>query len=160
MAGCIFNAAQLMVVDDISGYPNHKQVADACREDAFGNHPRIGTGDNDRVGMLAVLFGIQAQRSGDIALSGLGVQVLFIAVLQFLHGLISRHDKWFHTLRPFLCLRMFSAHPGIPVGGFLCLRMFSAYPGIPLGGFLCFLYYKVQVYSLSNKAFSPIIKFL
>lgn len=58
MAGCIFNAAQLMVVDDISGYPNHKQVADACREDAFGNHPRIGTGDNDRVGMLAVLFGM------------------------------------------------------------------------------------------------------
>lgn len=39
MLNCVLNAAQLMIIDNISGHPDYKQLSDPRRKYTLRNHP-------------------------------------------------------------------------------------------------------------------------
>ena len=50
----IFNAPQAMVVDQVAGRADHKQIADVLVKNQFRRGPRVGTTDDDRKRVLAL----------------------------------------------------------------------------------------------------------
>jgi hypothetical protein len=59
-----FDAADLGVASDVSGHPNHKEIAESLIEEQLNRNPRIGTTQDDGKGLLAgcklgVPFGVQ-----------------------------------------------------------------------------------------------------
>ena len=41
MIRSILDASELMIINDISGYPDHEQIPDPAVENRFRDHPRI-----------------------------------------------------------------------------------------------------------------------
>ena len=54
---CVLDAAQGIIIDQISGGPDDKKVPDALIEDDFGSGPRISASDDDGKRMLRLRGG-------------------------------------------------------------------------------------------------------
>jgi hypothetical protein len=67
MIRSILDASELMIINDISGYPDHEQIPDPAVENCFRDHPRIRAGDDDRKGLLSVLRRFKPHSLGNVA---------------------------------------------------------------------------------------------
>ena len=61
MSGRIFNAAQLMVINNVARHTDHKKLTQTRRKNRLRNHSGIRTSHNNRMGMLTVLISKLAQ---------------------------------------------------------------------------------------------------
>jgi hypothetical protein len=88
----ILNAAQGIIIDQISGGPNDKKVTDALIEDYFGRSPRIRASHNDGKRMLRLRSG-GAALSHRLARAHLALSESLVPSLQTAESLIGR-DRW------------------------------------------------------------------
>ena len=84
------NAAQLMGVNHIAGYPDYKEIADSGGEYCLRHHAGIRTADDDRIWMLSVFLKMSAQNAGRIHGSVGALHKLPVSFLQFFQCRICR----------------------------------------------------------------------
>ncbi len=66
----VFYAAQLKIIDNVSGNADRKKFSDSCGKNALRNHAGVGTGYNHCVRELSVLTGVFADVRRNISRIG------------------------------------------------------------------------------------------
>ena len=79
----IFDAAELVPVQDVARHADHEKLPDAGGKDRLRNHAGVRTGHDDGLGVLTMLGRLHADRGGNIAHSGT-VEITAVARAQLI----------------------------------------------------------------------------
>ena len=81
----VFDAPELMIIDHITGDPNHEQISDAYLKYRFRNNSGVRAGNNQSKGILPVHTGIFADSGRDIPYLVLHLQISSISLFKPFH---------------------------------------------------------------------------
>ncbi|WP_337563275.1 hypothetical protein [Phascolarctobacterium succinatutens] len=79
MTGSVFNTAQLMFINHITGNTDNKQLADTCHKNILRNYARIRAGNNNRIRLLTVNQGICSLCLRNVLAVDLGINISGVA---------------------------------------------------------------------------------